>query len=504
MAQDAPASLDPACLDDVYEATIINQIFDGLLRFDAHLNVVPCIAESWEVSADGRDYVIHLKSGVRFHDGSELGVEDVIYSFTRVFDLPESETGLAREYLGHIAGSRAYAEHKAKAIAGLQALGPHDLRIELDQPFASFLAALAADPARIVPRHYVERVGNDRFGHQPLGCGPFRFVEWARDRIVLATYEGYHLGAAWLDSLVFELPGESARDYAAAAFLDDKLSAAIVPHGRLEEFRARAGTRVIMRPELSLTFIGLNEKRPPFDDTRVRQAFALAIDRKAILQRDEAARIAPEGILPPGMPGYTPQSKLLEHDPVQARALLAAAGYPEGRNLPRIVFTTTSQTEEARLLYEEIRAQVETVGFHLENESLGWLEFSRRLTSQELQCFTITWVADIPDPDSFLYPLGHHDGSGNFTGYRSAATDSLLELGRCARDALQRMATYRDVERRILMDAPIVPLFHPVRAIAVQENVRGIHMTPMGIGYIAMEDIWLQTALLTQEPRQME
>jgi peptide/nickel transport system substrate-binding protein/oligopeptide transport system substrate-binding protein len=501
MAQDTPASLDPACLDDVYEATIVNQIFDGLLRFDANLNVVPCIAESWELSADGCSYTIHLKPGVRFHDGTELTADDVIFSFTRVFDLPEQETALAREYLGHITGSREYARHEATSISGLKTLGHYDVGIELERPFTSFLAALASEPTRIVPRRYVERVGNERFGREPVGCGPFRWKEWTQDRIVLAVNEEYGLGTAWLDSLVFELPGDGARDVAAESFLAGRLSAAIVPHGRLSEFKRRPESATISRQELSLSFIGLNEKRPPFDDLRVRQAFALAIDRDEILHPNAGERIAPDGILPPGLPGYTPEPKLFPHDPERARALLAAAGHPEGRGLPRIVFTTASQNEESRSLFATIQRQVAAVGFRLESEELNWLEFSRRLTSQTLQCFNITWVADMPDPDSFLYPLGHRDGSANFTRYRNDEVDTLLEQGRGSRNALDRMAIYREAERRIIQDAPIVPLFHPVRTIAVQAGVRGFHMTPMGIGYIAMEDIWLQTAMLAGEPR---
>ncbi len=493
-AQSAPSSLDPALLDDVYESTVINQIFEGLLRFDPNLNVVPGIADLWEVSPDGRVYTFHLKPGVRFQDGSEVTSEDVVYSFARVFHLPEAESALARESLSHIAGCEAYAQKRARGIAGLQALGPYDVRIELEQPFASFLAVLASDPARIVPRHYVEEVGDEKFGRRPLGSGPFRLATWSDDEIVLAANERYHLGRPLLDSLVFELPMQDARDYAADAFLAGKLSAALVPHGRLSEFQDHPGTRLLSRQELSLTFLGLNRRYAPFDDERVRPAVAHAIDPGAYVRRDPAARSAAEGILPPGMPGYTPASKLVPYDPERARALLAAAGYPGGRGLPRIVFTLAYQTEETRQLVEEMRQQLGVIGIVLESETLSWLDFSRRLTAQELQCFTVTWVADIPDPDSFLYPLGHHEGSGNFASYHNGSVDSLLLRGRGERAALQRMELYRDVERRILSDAPIVPLFHPSRALAVQASVRGLHMTPMGIGSLAMEAVWLQPA----------
>ncbi len=499
MAQDTPASLDPACLDDVYEATVINQIFDGLLRFDGSLNIVPCVADLWEVSPDGLVYTFHLKPGVRFHDGSEVTADDVVYSFSRIFKLPPESTTLAREYLGHILGTQEYAQGKTDSIAGLQALGDYDLRIELAHPFASFLAVVASDPSRIVPRRYVERVGDARFGREPVGCGPFRLARWSDKDIVLVADPGYHLQGARLDSLCFELPGDKVRDYAAAAFFAGRLSAALVPQGRLAEFQSRPGARILTRQELSLTFIGLNQKRPPFDDVRVRQAFACAIDRDEILRQEAAARVAPTGILPPGMPGYTPTPKLLQYDPERSRALLAAAGYPEGRGLPRIVFTTASQTQQSQQILDALSRQLAAVGIRLEIEKRSWLDFSSALTAQKLQCFTVTWLADIPDPDSILYPLGQSEGSANFANYRNPRVDSLLSEGRGARFGLGRMKIYRTVERLLLDDAAVVPLFHPLQALAVQETVRGVHMTPMGIGNIAMEEVWLQTALLAEK-----
>jgi len=498
MAQDAPGSLDPALLDDVYEATVVNQMFEGLLRFDAYLNVIPCIADSWEISADGRIYTFHLKPGVLFHDGSEVKADDVAYTFSRVFRLPEEETVVAREALSHIAGTGDYAAGRTETISGIQVLGHYDIRIELENPCASFLAILASDPAHIVPRHVVENAGDEAFGLSPVGSGPFRLAQRSADRIILVVHDGYHLEPARLDSLVFDFPADNARDFAADAFLRGELSAAIIPHGRLPEFQAHRGIQIITRQELSLTFIGLNESKPPFDDRRVRQAFAHALDREEILRRDRDTRIPTNGILPPGMPGYTPESKLLGYDPERARALLAEAGYPEGRGLPPIVFTTANQTEDARQLMEEVRNQMRRVGIQIEPESLSWLEFSSRLTSQDLQCFTVTWVADIPDPSSFLYPLGHGQGSANFASYHNAAVDSLLSLGQSTRTALERMQVFREAERHMLRDAPIVPLFHPLSALALQREVNGITLTPMGIGNLPLKNVWMESARLAK------
>jgi ABC-type transport system substrate-binding protein len=498
MIQDSPGSLDPACLDDVYEATISNQIFDGILAFDAHLNSIPGIAESWEISPDGLVYTFHLRSDVLFHDGTPVCAKDVVYSFTRIYDLPESESLMARDYLGHILGSKAYSEGKADHIEGLEILDGRTVRITLNEPFGSFLAVLAADPAHIVPKHYVEKVGAAVFAKKPIGSGPFQVAEWTKDkRIVLTAFAASRLREARLDSIIFEFSPEGARDQAADSFLRGELSAVVVPDGRLTEFLAKKESQVLTRQELSLSFIGFNNAVKPFDDRRVRQAFAMSIDRARLLV-DSGSRVEPNGILPPGMPGYTPESKVLPFDLDQARALLVEAGYPGGEGLPRITMTIATGTTETLQFMERIAAQVAQVGFEMHIERLAWLEFSRKLTTSTLQCFNVTWVADIPDPDSFLHPIGNSEGSANFARYRNEQVDELLMRGRSSRNALERMEVYREAERFILEDSPVVPLFHPLSAVAVRRGVHGVAVTPMGVGNIAMEDVWVARGVATE------
>ena len=494
MAQDAPDRLDPACVDDVYEATLVNQIFDGLLAFDIHLNTIPCIASSWVISPDGLTYTFRLRDNARFHDGKPVTSADVVYSLSRVFDLPEEQAGLARQYLCHIRGSADYAARRTKTISGLEAPSPTAVRITLDHAYAPFLAVLASEMTRIVPKHYVEQVGDEEFARNPIGSGPFKLAQRDRSRIILIAARGQPNAHAHVDSLVFVIPNEDWRDYAPREFLAGRLDAALVPEGRLSEFRGHADSRVLTRHELSLSFLGLNPTMKPFDDIRVRRAFAHAIDRDAILARDRTARIPPNGILPPGMPGYTPESKLIPYDPEAAARLLQQAGYPNGEGLPPVRFTFAMRSESGRVLVQQIREQVERVGFRFVLEELSWAEFSARLDSKRVQCLNVTWVADIPDPDSFLYPMCASDGSANFHHYSNSDVDSLLVLGRARRSSQERLAIYRKAERQTLLDATIIPLYHPLTAMAVASNVRGFTISPMGVGSLAMETVWLADA----------
>jgi ABC-type transport system substrate-binding protein len=174
--------------------------------------------------------------------------------------------------------------------------------------------------------------------------------------------------------------------------------------------------------------------------------------------------------------------------------LLAEAGYPRGQGLPPVHFTFAMRSESGRVLVQQIREQVERVGFRCVLEELSWSDFSARLDTRRVQCLNVTWVADIPDPDSFLYPMCASDGSGNFYRYANASVDSLLVLGRARRSSQERLAIYRLAERMTLRDAAIIPLYHPLSAMAVQASVRGLTISPMGVGGLAMEAVWLADA----------
>jgi len=349
------------------------------------------------------------------------------------------------------------------------------------------------DCSRVVPKHYVETVGDADFGRAPVGAGPFVLKEWTKgERIILTAFEDYHQGRAWLDSLVFETPQDNRRDYAANAFLRGRLSVLEVQPGQVAELQQRTGIQLASRQELSLTFLALNVDREPFDDPRVRRAFALALDRPDLFGGDDPARTVPRGILPPGMPGYTREQKLFPHDPIRARRLLAEAGYPGGEGLPPIIMVTSDQSAQATVFNSKLATQMAQVGFQLRCEPLGWLDFFARLEASDGHAFSLNWVADIPDPDSFLYPLFHSRGATNYMRYTNPHVDELLAAGRRARSSLDRLQIYREAERLIIEDAPMVPLYHTVMVVAARPEVRGLDMTPMGMGNISLERVWLE------------
>src|SRR5262249_39649676 len=154
--------------------------------------------------------------------------------------------------------------------------------------------------------------------------------------------------------------------------------------------------------------------------------------------------------------GYTPESKLIEHDVARAAQLLAEAGHPRGRDLPRVRLTFAMTSEKGHEAYTLLQRQLAAVGFQVVLQELPWRDFSDHLSRGDLQCLSVTWTADIPDPDSFLYPMCASDGSGNFLHYSDRAVDSLLVRGRTTRSSMERLEIYREAERRTLRDAAII------------------------------------------------
>lgn len=496
MMFERPGTLDPCLADDVYEACIINQIFDGLLEFDVNLNPVPVIAREWSISRDGREYTFALRDDVRFQNGRSVRADDFVYSFTRIFDPERGEMGLGGEYLQRIEGALEYYRGEADSISGLVAVDELTLKIRLEKPYGSFLSALAMDQTKVVPREEVERWG-DEFGQHPVGTGPFvldRLVESDHDpRMVFVANEDSFRPRAWLDEIVFHVPSDYNVDIGAQALLEGTLSMCDLPRDWQDRVDADSQFRTIRRPELSFSFIGINVELEPFRDVRVRRAVAHAVNRDRVMAVDPSGRAPAVGILPPGILGYSPEPKALRYDPALARSLLVEAGHPGGKGLPALQHYQADRGEVGRQADEILREDLAAVGIDLEFVYVEWDQFSLDMDAYRLPSFGLTWVADVPDPDSFLSSLFTTRGVYNLFKYSNPTVDALLEEASGMRGSMDRAEKYRQAERLILSDVPVIPLFHIANNFAVRSEVRGLTVTPFGYGNLAIEKVWLDS-----------
>jgi peptide/nickel transport system substrate-binding protein/oligopeptide transport system substrate-binding protein len=494
LAQD-PASLDPARASSIYAATVINQVFDGLVQFDNHLNPIPALAGFWEASPDGLTWTFHLRQGVMFHHGREVTADDVVYSFTRILD-PALQSTVAGTFK-HIRGAEAFRAGQASQVEGLRALDRHTLQIVLQEPYAPFLSILAMTHAKVVPQDEVERLG-ERFGLQPVGSGAFTFLQWERQqRIVLQANEAYYEGRPFLDRLVFEIGKRDVENL--SAFLAGELEEATVPSAQAEALqkdpRYRAYPR-FRKPVLHLLYIGFNLRKEPFTHSKVRQAFNYAINQEAIVQEIRKGNsIVANGILPPGMPGYNPELTGYPYDPQRAKQLLAEAGYPEGKGLPVIDLWYSSKEETTPKELEAYRGYLAELGVKVEiREAANWSALAAMLDEGKAMMFRLAWYSDIPDPDNFFSPLLAAQSKNNRMFYRNAQVERLLEEARREANYPRRIEIYREVEQLVLHDAPWISQHHQTFENLYQPYVQGVETNALGAPYVLMKKFWLQKA----------
>ncbi len=491
---EGPNSLDPASVGSVYDALPVGQIFDGLLALDPGLNIVPALADTWTISRDGRVYEFHLREGVTFHDGTPLTSADVVFSLRRILDPKHASKSIGASYLKVVEGAPAYSAGRSLNLSGVVALDPGRVEIRLTRPYLSFLEVLAMDDLRIIPERSFRAMGEAAFRRAPIGTGPFRFGSWSDTGLRLDANPQYFHGEPFLDGVEILFPRPDEHDRGNARFSRGEIEIVEPTSDTLSSMLADPAIEVHRYQDLSLSFLGMNTGVPPLDDVRVRRAVAHAIDRQSLAALSPSTRREAQGILPPGLPSYSPAAKALPFDRDAARRLLAEAGYPGGRGLaPLRLCTAPASSAAAVKSNEQLRADLAAVGITLLVNELTWRELTERIEGHDAQLFQLGWVADLPDPDSFLRTLFEPGGSANYFDFFDAEIGRSLERGASETNPLERARRYRELEKAVLDKAPLVPLFFPVGVIASHRNVHGLKPGPIGLAALEFEHVWLDT-----------
>ncbi len=490
MVTQAPASLDPADVESVYESLPVNQIFDGLVAIDPCLHVTPALAATWSISRDGRTYTFHLRPDVRFHDGMPLDADDVVFTVRRLLEPGRTTRNIAFSYLSVLAGARDYSEGKRPDLPGVRAIDPLTVRIELQRPYLSFLEVLAMDGLRVVPRHVLERAGN-AFAQKPVGTGPFKLESWGPAVLRLTANPDYFAGKPYLDRVDIYFLRDDENDAGTERFDRGDVDVVEVPSESLDRLTMDPRARIERYQELSLSFLGISTQSGQLGDVRVRQAIAHAIDRRALVDFAPQIRKYTVGILPPGMPSYSPSMKALAFDPAASRRLLAEAGYPGGRGLRPVKLYNTGRSPAKVQLLDRLRTNLADIGITLEVVDVPWTELSRRTSDHSAPAFLIAWIADLTDPDAFLRSLFESGGSANYFAFSDRASDALLEAGAGEMNPVERARIYRQLEQRILEQAPVVPLYHTVGILALRKGIHGFQPGPLGLASMNLERVWM-------------
>lgn len=485
-----PAPLDPVRAVTVTDGAACALVYNGLVRFDADGRVVPDLAEDWSVSPDGLVWTFHLRSGVRFHDGTTLEAEDVVFSFTRLLD---PRVGSARAWvLDGVKGAKDFMAGRARSVAGLEAAGPLTVRITLEAPLAHFPALLAMPAAYVVSPEAVAKWGKD-FGYHPCGTGPWRLDFWREGvEMRFVAFDGYFGERPRLKALSYRfIPDAATRQ---AEFEAGHLEVLALGEENADYFarNPRYAGCIRSEPELAVVYMALNCTKPPLDNVLVRRAINHAINRRAILDAIRPGRyILADGSIPPGLCGHEPLWSGYSYDPALARALLARAGYPEGFAMDLVIRAGGMSV----LTAEPIQAELARVGIRVRIVQLETQAFFAATGDNgNPDACLLSWVADYADPENFLFPLFYSrnpPSAGNNARFADPVADRLLEEIHRETDPERRAALCRAAEKVIFEQAPWVPLFFPVNLMVTQPEVRGLRVWPVYNGN-KMTEVWLE------------
>lgn len=476
--QTDPVGLDPHVSNATATRNMLENTYDTLVMFDSTLAIVPGLAESWEASADALQWTFRIRE-TNWHDGQPVTAQDVVFSINRIKD-PATASPRAGNF---------------SVVQSIEATDDRTVVMTLSEPFTPLLAYLAASLNVIVPQHVVEANGGS-LQNVVVGSGPFRFVEYLpQTRLVLERFDGYWGRDAagnqlpYLDGILFTFyPDPTART--TAILTGDVDWVEYVPAVEVPALQANPDVEVTGGLAANYRSLFFNAAVAPFDDFRVRQAFAYAIDKQQIvdLALFGTGGVVAEGTTIPGGNFYavdaTPYD---ERNVARARELLAEAGFPNGFEFDLYI---TSTYDFLRDPAEIVQANLAEIGVTANIVLEDWSIFLPNFLAKEYTA-AISGTSGQTDPDMFLYTTFHSTSSGNYMNYANADLDALLTRGRQEPDPEVRRQIYLEAQEIVLRDSPQVFLFHSAQYSANRPNVEGYVHFP-NTSYLSFRQTWLQ------------
>lgn len=490
--QDDISTLDPQVGYDWQNWSIIKTIFDGLMDYvPGTTELIPHLAESYDVSDDGLTYTFNLRQGVLFHNGRELVADDVRYTFERVLDPATQSPG--QGFYTTIAGAQEFIDGEADSVAGVEVVDDYTVRITTSEPDASFLHKMGLNFAHIVPREAVEAAGGD-FGHNPVGTGGFMLKEWVLgQRVVLERNPNYfEEGLPYLDEMIFQVGVDPNVAFLRLLQGEVDILGDGIPSARFTEVMddATLSQQVAMGDQMQTGYVTINVNMEPFTDVRVRQALNMAINKDRIVRLINNRAVPATQVLPPLFESHNADYAGYPYDPEGARALLAEAGYPDGFDTELYAYNVAPNDRIAQAIQADLAEIGVNVALRTQAQSTV-IEAGGAGEAPLIWSGGMAWIADYPDPNNFYWPIlacaSNIPGGWNWARYcnedleaRAARADTLAR----ADQQEERVAEWRDIFMEIMEDAPWIPIFHELQVSMHSTNVTGpaaIFVDPMHI-----------------------
>jgi len=501
--------LDPG---DTSVSHAVNNIFEGLVKFKAgSTSIEPCLATSWEISADGKEIIFHLRRGVKFHDGTSFNADAVVFSFARQYDPnhPYHQYGIWNMW-GYIFYD----------VDRIEKIDDYTVKLILKRPNVSILTSLAVYQASIVSPANAEKYQEDAFKH-PCGTGPFKFVEWVKDdHVVLEANEYYWQESAKLDQVIFKvIPDPSARLMALEV---GEVQGMEFPNpADFDRINHNKDIVLISQPGMNVGYLVMNigygyidenknnirdidseplVKTPgyfePLTKKKVRQAINMAIDKQSIVDNIYMGMaIKAKNGIPPFMLGYNDDIEDYPYDPERAKELLAEAGYPDGFEVTlHVMPVSRPYMFDPHKIAEAIQSYLAVVGIKVKFYQVDWGSYLQEISGGKHQIALSGWIGDNGDPDNFMSVYGTNSTSigmaKNRAFYLNDAVQELLSAALATYDDEKRAAYYKKIQEMIHEDAGWVYLAHFTQNMVFRNNIKGFILNPTS--RVSFYPVWIE------------
>ncbi|MBP90000.1 MAG: ABC transporter substrate-binding protein [Planctomycetaceae bacterium] len=471
-------TLDPINAETGETVKVILNLYDTLVAFcDETLEIVPSLAESWETSEDGLSWTFHLREGVKFHDGTPLTADAVVFSFQRLMQDDNPFVGdPARPY-----------KPSYQVIQKITAVDPLTVTFELGQPNAVFLNNVAMFPTSIVSPTAVKK-DIKGFGTNPVGTGPFKFNRWLRDQqLVLEANDNYWRERPRIDRVIFVPVSESATRVQQLRRGEIHIADNLPPQ-ELDALAKIDGLEILEQVSMNAAYLAMQTEKPPLDDVRVRQAIGMAIDKQSLARVAYAGHAIPAvNLLPRDMWGHNNDIEDRPFDINAARKLLQEEAAEKGFELP--LKLSLSVMSEPRPYMEQplqvaafVKDALAEIGINATIDPKPVTPHFAAMMAGEFEIGLAGWTTDNGDPDNFLYSLldldNISDSGNNMSRYRNEELHALLLAGQRELDRDKREQIYHRAQELIFADAPIIPLVSTRQRAVQSSRVKGYKLHP--------------------------
>lgn len=488
--QAEPTTLDSAQISDYNSHRAAYGMYDHLLRFkDESTAVEPGLVESWEISDDGLVYTLHLRKGVKFHDGTDFNAEAVKFNIERQID---------PNHPYHDTGEFPYAEFTWGMVDKIEVADEYTVNMTLKEIFAPFLNHLAMHPAAMVSPAAIEKHGRD-ISIQPVGTGPFKFASWTPGvEVVLEKNPDYWGDPPKIDRVIYRpiIEDQSRLTELEAGGVNFIVN---IPPDELARLKEDDRFTVVEQAGMHTWWVAFNHTRAPFDDTRVRQAMNYAVNKQAIVDNIlKGTGILAINPLPPVVWSYTDDVQRYDYNPEKAKELLTEAGYPDGFSCVFWIPESGSGMQQPVPMGTAMQADLKAVGIDCKIETFEWGTYLDKVIvppeDAEFDLMEMSWIGDNGDPDNHLYillsgeqwpPHGYNMGF-----YKNDEVDALLREARTTLDQAKRTELYVKAQKLIAEDPPWIMIDHETQIVVMDKKIKNFKLHPTGP--FRFENVWIE------------